>query len=50
MSMKVAKNRLVRMNARQSRYLEDSFGKDYSAELKNMAILGTASILRETLT
>jgi len=44
------KNKLIRMNARVCRYLEGFFGKYYSAELENMAILGTTSILRETLT
>jgi hypothetical protein len=44
------KNKLIRMDARLSRYLEGFFGKYYSAELENVAILGTTSILRETIT
>jgi hypothetical protein len=40
------KNTLIRMNARVSRYLEGFFGK----YMENVAILGTTSILRETLT
>jgi hypothetical protein len=44
------KNKLIRRNARVSRYLEGFFGKYYSAELENMAILGTTSIFRKTLT
>jgi hypothetical protein len=42
------KNKLIRRNARVSRYLEGFFGKYNSAELENMAILRTTSILRET--
>lgn len=44
------KNKLIRMNTRVSRYIEGIFGEYYSAELENMANVGTTSILRETLT
>jgi len=37
------KNKLIRMNARASRYLEGFFGKYYSTELENMVFLGTTS-------